>query len=697
MNIINNIKFRTKIIIMLFLPVVGLIYFSTNSIIEKYSDYTQMGTTHELSILCKKMGAYVHELQTERGLTGGFVQSKGTEFSPELTAQQEQTDKKHKDLKEYISTIDLLKVNKDFVEMVNSVMEKTTKIADKRTAISALEVTTENATAFYTNLDSEFLSVISYVATISSNGKISTLTSAYVNLMQYKERVGQERALLTNVFNEDKFTDEQLKKFLNLIASQETYINVFETYASDSQKVFFNNSLKTKEIEEAARMRALALEKAKTGSFGIEPSYWFKMQSEKLNTLKVNVVSLANDLGNKAEELETEAKKTLLYFSISTFFIVLLAILFAFVLSNNLLKQLGGEPSVVVEMATRIADGDLSIEISDKDNKHTGLYGAMIKMVEKLKEVIQTVQDSAENISTASGQMTSAAEQMSEGANEQASSAEEVSSSMEQMAANIQQNTDNSKQTEKIAEKAAQDISEANGAVAKTVESMKTIAGKISIIGEIARQTNLLALNAAVEAARAGEHGRGFAVVAVEVRKLAERSQAAASEIDVLSSTSMDVANRSGKLLEELVPDIKKTSELVQEISAASIEQNSGSDQVNSAIQQLNVVVQQNAASAEELAAGSEELNSQAVQLKEAIDYFKLADNKSKKHIESTKKSEKLEKKGGMEKIKTGNHKPIISMNYENHSNGKKGADINLKNTNENVHSDSIDKGYEKF
>ncbi|OFY84224.1 MAG: hypothetical protein A3F72_14455 [Bacteroidetes bacterium RIFCSPLOWO2_12_FULL_35_15] len=696
MNIINNIKFRTKIIIMLFLPVVGLIYFSTNSISEKYSDYTQMGNTHDLSVLCKKMGAYVHELQIERGLTGGFVQSKGTEFAQELTTQREQTDKKHKDLKEYISTIDLQKVNKDFTEMVNSVIEKTTKIADKRTAISALEVTTENATAFYTNLNYEFLSVISYVATISSNGKISTLTSAYVNLMQYKERAGQERALLTNVFKEDNITDVQLQKLFNLIASQETYINVFETYASDSQKVFLNNSFKTKEIDEATRMRTLVIEKAKTGKFGIEPTYWFKMQSEKLNTLKVNVVALANDLGNKAEDLESEAKTTLLYFSISTFLIVLLAIIFAFVLSNNLLKQLGGEPSVVVEMATRIADGDLTIEISNKD-KHTGLYGAMIKMVEKLKEVIQTVQDSAENISTASGQMTSAAEQMSEGANEQASSAEEVSSSMEQMAANIQQNTDNSKQTEKIAEKAAQDIGEANGAVAKTVGSMKTIAGKISIIGEIARQTNLLALNAAVEAARAGEHGRGFAVVAVEVRKLAERSQAAASEIDVLSSSSMDVANRSGKLLEELVPDIRKTSELVQEISAASVEQNSGADQVNSAIQQLNVVVQQNAASAEELAAGSEELNSQAIQLKEAIAYFKLTEDKSKKQMEQKKQIEKFEKKGKTEKVKIDSYKTIVSMNHENQSNGKKGADINLKNTDESFHSDTIDKGYEKF
>lgn len=697
MNIINNIKFRTKIIIMLLLPVVGLIYFSTNSILEKYTEYTNLDNAHAIPFLCKKMGAYVHELQSERGLTGGFLQSKGAMFGPELIAQREQTDKKYKELKEYISTVDLLKLNKDFVEMLNSVLEKTSKIADKRTAINAFEVTIENSTEFYTNLNSEFLSAIEFLATISKNGQVNTLASAYVNFLQYKEHVGKERALLTKVFEADKFTDNQLKDFFTFMAEQETYIHVFETFASDSQKVIFNNILKTKEIEEATRMRRIAIEKSEIGGFGVKPEHWFSMQSEKMNALKVLVVSLANDLINKAAEFENEAKKTFLYFSISTCFILVMAMVFAFILSNNVLKQLGGEPSVVLEMANRIADGDLRIEISNQGNKHIGLYGAMIKMVEKLKEVIQTVQDSAENISTASGQMTSAAEQMSEGANEQASSAEEVSSSMEQMAANIQQNTDNSKQTEKIAEKAAQDIGEANGAVAKTVVSMKTIAGKISIIGEIARQTNLLALNAAVEAARAGEHGKGFAVVAAEVRKLAERSQAAASEIDVLSSSSMDVANRSGKLLEELVPDIRRTSELVQEISAASVEQNSGADQVNSAIQQLNVVVQQNAASAEELAAGSEELNSQAVQLKEAIAYFKLTDDKSKKQMEQKKQNEKFEKKGKTEKVKIDSYKTIVSMNHENQSNGKKGADINLKNTDESFHSDSVDKGYEKF
>jgi methyl-accepting chemotaxis protein len=198
---------------------------------------------------------------------------------------------------------------------------------------------------------------------------------------------------------------------------------------------------------------------------------------------------------------------------------------------------------------------------------------------------------------------------------------------MEEMASNIQQNADNSTQTDKIATKAARDAEEGGRTVLETVASMKQITEKISIIEEIARQTNLLALNAAIEAARAGEHGKGFAVVAAEVRKLAERSQTAAGEINRLADSSMQVAESSGQMLGRIVPDIKKTAELVQEISAASNEMNSGVDQINRAIQQLEQVIQQNASSSEELTSTAEDLAAQSELLTEMIDYFKVEGN----------------------------------------------------------------------
>jgi methyl-accepting chemotaxis protein len=278
-----------------------------------------------------------------------------------------------------------------------------------------------------------------------------------------------------------------------------------------------------------------------------------------------------------------------------------------------------------VKFAETVAEGDLTktLEINQKDEIGQ-LAGALNTMVDKLKEVVANVQSASDNVASGSQELSASSEEMSQGATEQAAAAEEASSSMEQMAANIRQNADNAMQTEKIAIKSADDAKAGGESVAKTLSAMREIAGKISIIEEIARQTNLLALNAAIEAARAGEHGKGFAVVAAEVRKLAERSQHAAAEISELSESSVEVAEQAGEMLAKMVPDIQRTAELVQEISAASKEQDTGAEQVNRAIMQLDQVIQQNASASEEMASTSEELSSQAEQLQDIMSFFKV-------------------------------------------------------------------------
>ena len=283
-----------------------------------------------------------------------------------------------------------------------------------------------------------------------------------------------------------------------------------------------------------------------------------------------------------------------------------------------------------VALANALSRGDLSYRIEIDRRDETGeLVNALNQASRKLKEIVRSVKISAENVASGSQQLSTASEQLSQGATEQAASAEEVSSSMEEMSATIQQTTDNSNQTESIANRSAADTAEGEQAVIQTVNAMQEITGKISIIEEIARQTNLLALNAAIEAARAGEYGRGFAVVAAEVRKLAERSQQAAREINELSESSVSVAENAGKLLNSIVPNIRRTAELVQEISAASNEQSSGAEQITEALMQLDTVIQQNASASEEISSTSTELAGQAEQLEEALLFFKVENESS--------------------------------------------------------------------
>jgi methyl-accepting chemotaxis protein len=309
--------------------------------------------------------------------------------------------------------------------------------------------------------------------------------------------------------------------------------------------------------------------------------------------------------------------------------IALIAIAVALIALYFLSRSISVPLNSAVAFVGVIAGGDISNDAQHEHMIRKDEIGDLARgiqlMQESLRKIVRAVQSTATQVAGGSEQVSTTAQQMSQGATEQASSAEEVSSSVEELAATIKQNNDNSLATVQISQKAAADAAEGGKAVDEAVAAMKVIAGKVDIINEIARQTNLLALNAAIEAARAGDAGKGFAVVASEVRKLAERSQSAASEITTLSASTVASAATAGEIIGRTVPDIRKTADLVQEISSASQEQASGSDQIGKAIVQLDTVIQQNASASEEMASMAEELSGQAVQLSETMSFFKLA------------------------------------------------------------------------
>ena len=349
---------------------------------------------------------------------------------------------------------------------------------------------------------------------------------------------------------------------------------------------------------------------------------------------------------------------------------LILAVILGIFLAVSITRIITRPVNKGVKFAKEIARGNLTATIDVKQQDEIGeLAETLQTMLQKIREIVTAIMTGADNIAAASQQMSSTSQQISQGATEQASSAEEVSSSMEEMTSNIQQNTDNAQQTEQISQSAEISVTEVGSAANESLVSIRDIADRITIINDIAFQTNILALNAAVEAARAGEHGKGFAVVAAEVRKLAERSKVAADEIVALSDKSVKVTELAGEKMEQLIPEIQKTARLVQEIAAASLEQNSGADQINSAIQQLNQVTQQNAAASEEMATSSEELSSQAEQLKETVGFFDLG----RQNINLKARERKMPQKNNPENK---NSKPSVKLQHTAPVN--KGFDLNF-------------------
>jgi methyl-accepting chemotaxis protein len=441
-----------------------------------------------------------------------------------------------------------------------------------------------------------------------------------IAIIQCLDKASKNETVINGFVTDILDNREQIKtrysKFSKLLDTKQT-----REYAQ-TDSIFWNNYNSLVEVTDniVVLLKAKKYKPATTLYFSEYQKYFSPMREA------MNSFTDIHEKGTKESyESNVENSKLIRFNSILIFLIIVLVfIVSAVVLTRSIANPL----SNAVSITGRIAAGDLTeeIKVTGKDETSSVLK-SLQSMSIKIRETVSSIKVSAENFFDSSKQISASSQQIASGANEQASASEEISSAIEEMAASINQNTDNARITEKLALQAVESIKVANDSVLHTLSDMKMIIQKISVIKEIAEKTDLLAVNAAIEAARAGESGKGFAVVATEVRKLAEHSQQAAKEIDVLSVSSVYTADKSGQLLASVFPEIQNIAKLIQEISSSSEEQNTGAMQINSSVQQLSQVVQQNAALAEELASSSEELTGQASILLETVSYFKTSRN----------------------------------------------------------------------
>ena len=612
---------RVRLIALFCLLLAATLFYSGANFIADWRRIAQASDIDAVGHSVIAVSNLVHELQKERGLSAGFIGSKGAKFADELKQQRGLTDVRQDELVKWLAA-----GSGTLPAMLRSSLDggaaALSKLPDARSRVSGLQFGGPESFNFYTQTIDRLLGVLSQATKATDDAGISQQLFAYAMFINAKEQAGRERATVNGVLTADQPMKVSLfQRLQTLVTAQDLYLATFRSLAGAEDTQALDALLAAKPSQETLRMRGIVIEQAFLGNFEIDPPLWFNTITAKIDAMKLLEDKLAAALQARVRYFGSIALRGIVVSSILALVLVVLAALFFRLLTGMLRRLREG-----VAISRRLAQGDLTAVVTDSSKDEMGeLLSSLDKTSRQLSATIGEVASTAGSLSNAVGQVSATAQSLSQSSSEQAASVEETTASIEQMTVSITHNTENAMATGSIAAKASAQAVEGGKAVRDTVAAMKSIAGKIGIIDDIAYQTNLLALNAAIEAARAGEHGRGFAVVAAEVRKLAERSQVAAQEIGQLAGSSVTLAEQAGQLLDEMLPSIKKTSDLVQEIAAASQEQSQGVGQINGAMGQLNQATQQNAAASEELAATAEEMGGQAAQLHDLMKIFRVA------------------------------------------------------------------------